>query len=178
MTAFTHEDTIGVRRLLVKCKVAILGKDIDAENEVNALWDTGAMCTCISVALATQLGLKPDDYGKVNGANNQPFDVPVYSVQLKMGHFLLPYLRVVGLPMEGQEHDVIIGMDVMTKGDLSITNCEGKTVLTFREPSILQIDYVKELNRYNAMHQTMLKQGDDMCPCKSGKLWKDCHGKK
>ncbi|MGN1247714.1 MAG: aspartyl protease family protein [Paludibacteraceae bacterium] len=178
MTAYTHIDKAGTRRLLVECKVAILGNDIDQEEKVRALWDTGAMCTCISESLAERLGLKPDDFGKVNGANNQPFDVPVYSVQLKMGHFALPFLRVVGLPMGGQEHDVIIGMDVMTKGDLSITNCDGKTILTFREPSIEQIDYVKDLRRYSALHQAWQKTGNNECPCGSGRLWQNCHGKK
>lgn len=177
MTAYTHTDNIGVRRLLVECKVAILGEDIDAEDKVKALWDTGAMCTCISETLAAKLGLKPDDYNKVSGANNQPFDVPVYSIQLKMGHFALPYLRVVGLPMDGQEHDVIIGMDVMTKGDLSITNCDGHTILTFREPSVLPVDYVKELNKLSAVHKAWAKRGIQKCPCNSGRLWQNCHGK-
>lgn len=178
MTAYTHIDKAGTRRLLVECKVAILGNDIDQEEKVRALWDTGATCTCISEALAARLGLQPDDIGKVNGANNQPFDVPVYTVQLKMGHFALPFLRVVGLPMDGQEHDVIIGMDVMTKGDLSITNYNGKTILTFREPSIAQIDYVKDLRHYIAVHQAWQKQGNNKCPCGSGKQWQNCHGKK
>ena len=79
MTAYTHIDKLGVQRLLVECRVAILGNDIDAEDKVKALWDTGAMCTCISETLAQKLQLKPDDFGKVSGANNQPFDVPVYS---------------------------------------------------------------------------------------------------
>ncbi len=177
MTAYTHTENIGARRILVECKVAILGQNIDQEDKVRALWDTGAMCTCISENLANTLGLKPDDYGLVTGANNQPFCAPIYSVQLKMGHFVLPYLRVYGLPMEGQAHDVIIGMDLVTKGDLSITNCDGKTILTFREPSIQQIDYVKELDLYNKMHQAWAKSGNTKCPCGSKRQWKNCHGK-
>ena len=177
MTAYTHIDKLGVQRLLVECRVAILGNDIDAEDKVKALWDTGAMCTCISETLAQKLQLKPDDFGKVSGANNQPFDVPVYSVQLKMGHFTLPYLRVVGLPMDGQEHDVIIGMDVITKGDLSITNCDNHTILTFREPSILPINYVEELKKLKQIHIKWMESGNQKCPCGSGKLWHNCHGK-
>lgn len=178
MTAYTHNEQKEVRRILVVCKVAILGNDIEAQRGVKALWDTGAMCTCISTQLATELGLLPDDYGWVNGANNKPFRAPIYSVQLKMGHFVIPYLRVYGLPMDGQENDVIIGMDVMVKGDLSITNYEGKTVLSFREPSISKIDYVEELRKYDQMHKVYMKSKNEKCPCGSGKKWINCHGKK
>ncbi len=177
MTAYTHNEQTIVRRIMVVCKVGILDKDIDQEKGVKALWDTGAMCTCISLKLADSLGLQPDDYGWVNGANNQPFQAPIYSVQLKMGHFSIPYLRVYGLPMDGQENDVIIGMDVMVKGDLSVTNYEGKTVLTFREPSIATIDYVADLKKYNEMRARYIKSKIEKCPCGSGKLWKNCHGK-
>lgn len=177
MTSYTHKENGIARRLLVKCRVAILGRNIENSPEVKALWDTGANCTCISTTLAKTLGLMPDDCTSVIGANNQPFDAPVYSVQLKMGEFSLPFLRVIGLPMDGQEHDVIIGMDVMTKGDLSISNYNGRTVLTFREPSIQTIDYVQELEKYNVMRTLWKKKGIDTCPCGSRRRWSNCHGK-
>lgn len=180
MTAYTHPEQTLVQRILVSCKIAILGTNIDDTESVKALWDTGATCTCISVRYAEQLGLQEEDKQIVTGANNQPFEVPVYSVQLKMGRFVIPYLRVCGLPMDGQEHDVIIGMDLMTKGDLSITNYGGKTVLSFREPSLERIDYCKEIEearKYRTIHQTQLKHGNNKCPCGSGKKWENCHGK-
>jgi hypothetical protein len=40
--------------------------------------------------------------------------------------------------------DLIIGMDVMTQGDLSITNFEGKTIFSFRMPSINRVDFESE----------------------------------
>jgi hypothetical protein len=40
--------------------------------------------------------------------------------------------------------DLIIRMDVMTQGDLSITNFEGKTVFSFRIPSIYWVDFETE----------------------------------
>lgn len=177
MTSYTHKETTLTRRILVQCHVAILGQNIDAAPASKALWDTGATCTCISEDLANKLGLQPDDYTGVTGANNTPFSAPVYSVQLKMGKFILPYLRVVGLPMDGQEHDVIIGMDVMVRGDLSVSNYNGKTVLTFREPSIQTIDYVQELEKYKAMRALWQKKGIDTCPCGSKRKWGNCHGK-
>ena len=40
--------------------------------------------------------------------------------------------------------DMLIGMDIITSGDLSITNVGGVTVFSFRIPSIETVDFVKE----------------------------------
>jgi hypothetical protein len=43
--------------------------------------------------------------------------------------------------------DVLIGMDIIGAGDFSITNVNGITVMSFRLPSIKEIDYVEEANQ-------------------------------
>jgi len=40
--------------------------------------------------------------------------------------------------------DVLIGMDIITQGDFSVTNKGGVTVFSFRMPSELSTDYVQE----------------------------------
>lgn len=40
-----------------------------------------------------------------------------------------------------------LGMDVITQGDFSITNKDNKTMFSFRYPSILHVDYVKQGKR-------------------------------
>ena len=42
--------------------------------------------------------------------------------------------------------DVLIGMDIITQGDFSVTNKDGKTVFSFRVPSEVHTDYVREFN--------------------------------
>lgn len=42
--------------------------------------------------------------------------------------------------------DALIGMDVITLGDFSITNHKGSTCMSFRVPSKHELDYVKNLN--------------------------------
>lgn len=42
--------------------------------------------------------------------------------------------------------DSLIGMDVITLGDFSITNHNGSTCMSFRIPSGHELDYVKNLN--------------------------------
>lgn len=46
----------------------------------------------------------------------------------------------------GSSGDILIGMDIITTGDFSITNKDGITVFSFRTPSQLHVDYVKEHN--------------------------------
>ena len=41
--------------------------------------------------------------------------------------------------------DALIGMDIITLGDFSITNHKGVTCMSFRLPSSHEIDYVKNL---------------------------------
>jgi hypothetical protein len=43
-------------------------------------------------------------------------------------------------------NNALIGMDVITLGDFSITNHKGNTCMSFRVPSGHEIDYVKNLN--------------------------------
>ncbi len=40
--------------------------------------------------------------------------------------------------------DVLIGMDIITQGDVAITNLGGNTVFSFRIPSQKQVDFVQE----------------------------------
>jgi len=44
---------------------------------------------------------------------------------------------------DGDEYDVVIGMDVICNGDLAITNKYGKTTFSFRIPSEAEIDFSK-----------------------------------
>lgn len=123
-----------VRQIVVECSVSLPKCRDSYVDYRKALWDTGANITCISNRLATILHLKALDEVLISFANNDVFKANTYYVQLKMGSFVLPFIKVLGLPMD-ESKDIIIGMDVISKGDLAVTNYEGKTVLSFREPS-------------------------------------------
>ncbi len=92
-----------------------------------------------------------------------------------MVNILLPNrVQVVGalvaeLPKIIGDFGAIIGMDIITQGDLSITNTDGQTWMTFRTPSVKRIDYVEEANR-----MLFARVGrNDPCPCGN----KDSHGR-
>lgn len=56
---------------------------------------------------------------------------------------IIANLTVVGIDFN-DDVDVLIGMDIITLGDFALSNFEGKTVFTFRIPSVAEIDYVEE----------------------------------
>lgn len=133
-TSFTRLFDSVVRQIVVECSVSLPECQDAYVDYRKALWDTGANITCISNRLADILHLNALDEVLISFANNDVFKANTYYVQLKMGRFVLPFIKVLGLPMD-ESKDIIIGMDVISKGDLAVTNYEGKTVLSFREPS-------------------------------------------
>lgn len=176
-TAYVHKEDRLLRRILVPCVIDKVDAGSSSNPVVQALWDTGADRTCISEELAARLGLMVDGQTEVTVADRNTRLSNEYCVQITMGKFTLPFIRVCELPMQNSGHDVIIGMDFMSQGDLSITNYKGKTILTFREPSIGSIDYVAELERYKKIYASRRRCGNELCPCGSGKYWNICHGK-
>ena len=176
-TAYVHKATTILNRILVPCIIDKVNVGTSTNPVVMALWDTGACKTCISETLAQRLGLMVEDQMDLTMADRSVHTSNVYSVQITMGEFTLPYIRVCDLPMANSGHDVIIGMDFMSQGDLSITNYKGKTILTFREPSLSSVNYVDDLRKYIKIHEVWIKHGNNQCPCKSGKSWDKCHGK-
>ena len=118
------------------------------DTRVKAIWDTGATHTAISQTLANTLNLIPISKRKTNTANGIK-DSNVYLVDI-----ILP--QGVGIASVGVGEvilpdgiDILIGMDIILRGDFSITNCENQTCFSFRIPSSKEIDYVKEIDREN-----------------------------
>lgn len=118
-----------------------------------AVWDTGATGTVISQKVVDNLGLKPS--GKANievvgpAGQAQPnrYVANTYLVDLILPNStLISSIRVSdGDPGGG---DVLIGMDVIQLGDLSVSNFKGRTVISFRLPSVEEIDFVKEIGEF------------------------------
>lgn len=180
-TAYSYLYPRIVDQILIQCHLSLPGGGSAETEALKALWDTGAMCTCVSQTIAQDLGLTQVNTAQVMGANNEPFDAPIFIVKLRMGKLVLPMIPVIGLPMENAGHDVIIGMDIISKGDLAITNYNGRTMITFREPSMETINYVEELELFKKcrrVHEINIKKGiPDKCACGSGRDYKNCHGK-
>jgi hypothetical protein len=111
-------------------------------SDVTAIWDTGATGSVITQAVVDQLAIQPITMTMVHGVDSQKI-TPVYLVE-----FYLPMgVCVPGLNVTLGElfaADALIGMDVISQGDFAITNLGGKTKMTFRVPSLVETDFVKE----------------------------------
>ncbi|MBI4617633.1 MAG: SEC-C domain-containing protein [Planctomycetes bacterium] len=142
-----------------------------------AVWDTGASQTCISARAVEQCGLSPVGMTRVDTANGEA-DCRQYLV-----NFFFPNgvafegLRVTEVVLQGRS-DLLVGMDVVARGDFAVTNTEGKTVFTYRNPSVSRIDFVADMDADRRRTSRRTGAGrNDPCPCGSGKKFKSCCGR-
>jgi len=122
------------------------------EDVFRSIWDTGATNTVISSKVVESLGLKPIDKVRMSGVNSV-VEANVYLVDL----YLPNNVRIQSLNVaEGSINncDVLIGMDVITIGDMAISNHGGQTKFTFSfPPHHNRADYVERSNKLNKLNQ-------------------------
>lgn len=142
--------------------------------ELKALWDTGATGSVIKKNIVETLQLKPTGMARVHTASGDD-DQRTYLIGIGLPNkVMFNQVRVTEAPLVGN-FDILIGMDIINNGDLAITNCNGKTIFSFRIPSVAVTDFVKEQEAIDALK---MKTGRNaLCPCGSGKKYKHCHGK-
>jgi hypothetical protein len=143
----------------------------------SALWDTGATSSCITPSTVKAVGLSPVGIRMVSHGGGSELR-NTYMVNLYLPNRVLVAGVLVAEFAETGSFGVVIGMDVISQGDFSITNCRSQTWASFRIPSVLGIDYVEEANRiaYAGVGR------NSPCPC--GKMdaggkpvkFKKCHG--
>lgn len=112
-------------------------------HKFEAIWDTGATHSVITQKVVETCGLSPIGMAKVHGYNSIS-DSEVFLVNIilpnKVGfHNIRVTLGKLTLP------DVLIGMDILTRGDLALSNVGGNTVFSFRFPSLQEVDFVRQI---------------------------------
>lgn len=144
------------------------------QSDFDAIWDTGASASVISKNVVQKCSLVPTGMVTVHTASG-PDVSNTYLVSIGLPNGVgIASVRVTEGILKGA--DVLIGMDIIAMGDLAITNFDGKTVFSYRTPSMGKIDFVEEINRISQAR--MSKTGrNDPCPCGSGKKYKKCHGR-
>ena len=151
------------------------GKPHPQVKQYNAIWDTGATSSSISKKVVDELKLPISGFGTNHTAGGVvTATIHKINIMLPMG-VGIPSLTVSCSNLDGP--DVLIGMDVISKGDFAVTNVNGNTIFSFRIPSLETIDYVKESKSTTKPIIKDKQPGrNDPCPCGSGKKFKNCPG--
>ena len=110
-----------------------------------AIWDTGATGCVITDTVVQKCNLAPIGMTIVHGIHG-PESAEVYVTSLRLpNNVAFPSVEVTKGKLCGA--DILIGMNVITTGDFSITNLNGNTVFSFRFPSQHEIDYVLDVQQ-------------------------------
>ena len=161
--AFTAESSGISNLLLAPCLIAEAWDPAGPDPEPRtyqflALWDTGATNSAITENVVNTIGLAPIGFANSNHAQGVTPNVPKYLINLS----LPPQVVISGLEVSRVELmdnvDVLIGMDIINLGDLTVSNYEGKTVFSFRIPSQGRTDYVVSVNAQNARSNAMSRE--------------------
>jgi hypothetical protein len=142
--------------------------------KARALWDTGATNSVVSHDIAQQLNLPSMGVANVDhGGGTGTSPRRVVNLELPHGVGFIGVLVTEFPPPKDGAFNVIVGMDIITVGDFTVTNVNGQTWVSFRTPSSVQVDYVSEINK--AKFAGVARNAP--CPCRSGEKFKRCHGR-
>ena len=144
-SAFTIKSNSGISNQLTTL-IDVIVPNTKNSNHVKAIWDTGATATVITDNVVKALGLIPTGMSHVNTANGLAIQ-NTYIIDIVLPNGLrVTDVTVTGAMALSGGSEVLIGMDIIALGDLSITHYKGCTCMSFRIPSMHEIDYVKNLH--------------------------------
>ena len=130
---------------LVSTGQAVVPSNIE---KFEAIWDTGATNTAASSAVIAKLGSQPITFTHI-ATGGGIVTAPVHLLNIVLpNNVIIPNITVTELK-DLNSCDVLIGMNVITRGDFALTHVDGKTCFSFRMPSHKPIDFVPESNRHN-----------------------------
>ncbi len=138
-----------------------------------ALLDTAAERTRVSRKVIEAAGLEPD------GANGR-------AAYYRADVYLPNMIRFAGAPVAvmppdlESEADCLIGMDILSCADCTLSHKGRKMMFSFRVPPLGAPDFVEEHRRLHKGAKKMVTTSatrNQPCPCGSGKRFKNCCGK-
>lgn len=139
--SFTIKSNKGILRVLYT-DIGLFVPNSTKSLKIQAIWDTGATSSVITQKVVDELGLVPTGMVEVSTANGNVrqhtyiVDI-VLPNRIKATDVTVACVDALSGPI-----DALIGMDIITLGDFSITNHNGTTCMSFRIPSSHEVDYV------------------------------------
>jgi len=181
--AFTTKYNALSNGILTDVKISAPNDSIDNNlKSFKALWDTGATATVIDRNVAQICGLEPTGMTIVHHAKGKS-RTNTYIINVYLPNMVCFENVIVTEGELGMHVDALIGMDIISQGDFAITNYLGRTICTFRIPSVESIDFVDLINKQKTYNQQYVQKNfseisrNARCPCGSGKKFKNCCGK-
>jgi len=149
--AFTIRYNDKVRELGLQIEIAPINPKktgLNTNNKTyNGIWDTGATNSVITTKVVNDLGLKPVGKVKVFGVNTSTIASQYLVDILLPNRVIMPGILVTETNGLSGNSEVLIGMDIIAEGDMSVSHGNRSTVFTFQLPSTHDTDYVTETNR-------------------------------
>mgnify|MGYP003397843406 CR=1 FL=1 len=137
MGAFTIRYGQLVENIVTECVVS-KGKNENPKQNIDstkclAIWDTGATSSIITRKVIDQLHLQPVGMCQVVGIHGSEYEYTYYVNLIVPGEMEFYTIEVTEGDLD--DVDVLIGMDVILQGDLSISNGNSETIFSFRSPA-------------------------------------------
>lgn len=110
--------------------VVVSAPGSDEKWSVTALWDTGANVSVICKAVTKNLGLEAKGVTELRYANGTQKS-NVYRIDLSLSKDIVFKDLFVRECNDGGNFEMVIGMDIISRGDFRILNRSGKTVFEF-----------------------------------------------
>lgn len=162
--AFTTRYEGQARVLFSKVSVCLPITSEDAQTqkvefkEYIAIWDTGATHSAITKRVVEDLKLQPTGVRETRHAGGKSSN-NTYLVNIALPNMVMvPHVRVTEIQLIPDDNvsgdkqpQLLIGMDIIGLGDFAVTNVNGKTVFSFRIPSVQEIDFVPDAQENNVM---------------------------
>ena len=148
--SFTIRSDQILRILATKAKVSPAFDPLVREahpsfSEFRAVWDTGSTGSVISQKVVETCRLQPIGMTRAQTAAGER-NCEVYLINLMLPNGVgFPRIHVTKMDL-GPRTDLLIGMDIITRGDFALTHKNGKTCFTFQCPSLEEIDFTKPSN--------------------------------
>ena len=141
-------------------------------HKYQACINTGTQYSKISAKVIEDLALRVD---LTNGEYIHPVDIYLPN-KIRFRRVLAR--QIVQSPKDEQLIDCVIGMDILSCGDISLSGKDRKAMFSFRVPALGGEDFVethRKLHKGKMVTTAATRNGP--CPCGSGKKYKNCCGK-
>lgn len=137
---------------------ANLGTPNVPQVQTQAIWDTGATGTVITKKVAQALNLKPTGITRVQGVNGVSMK-NTYIIMVRLpNNVTITHIEATECDELNGPFEVLIGMNIIAMGDFVVTNSEGKTVFSFRIPSVSRIDFTNPQNNKHVVDDAQMSR--------------------